>query len=98
MSRRKRRTRISMRKMREVLRLGLSENLGCREIARSCAIAPSTVVDYLRRARECNLGEERWEEMDDATLEGRLFPTRDDAQKRPSPDCPRCIRSCAARA
>ncbi|GJM44538.1 MAG: integrase [Gemmatimonadota bacterium] len=75
-----------MRKMREVLRLGLGAGLGCREIARSCQIARSTVYDYLKRAREAGLSGVAWESMDDAELESRLFPMRESARSRPEPD------------
>jgi len=75
-----------MRKMREVLRLGLGGSLGCREIARSCGIAPSTVVDYLRRARAAGLSDEPWEALDERELEQRLFPSRASRRRRPEPD------------
>jgi hypothetical protein len=42
-------TRLTMRKIREVLRLKFDCRLTKRQIAKSCAIARSTVAEYLRR-------------------------------------------------
>ena len=41
-------TRLTMRKIREVLRLKFDCRLTKRQIATSCAIARSTVTEYLR--------------------------------------------------
>ena len=46
--------RLSMRKIKEVLRLK-AERLSDRQIAKSCAIARSTVADYLQRAKVAGL-------------------------------------------
>jgi DNA-directed RNA polymerase specialized sigma subunit len=43
--------RLSMRKIKEVLRLHFELGMGQRKIARSCAISQSTVHDYLKAAR-----------------------------------------------
>ena len=43
--------RLSMRKIREVLRLKYELNRSNREIGLSCGIGSSTVGDYLQRAR-----------------------------------------------
>ena len=81
--------RLPMRKIKEVLRLKYEGGRNHREIARSCSISHSTVLEYLRRAAAAGL---RWplpEEMSDAELERRLFPAQ--ALKRnpdiPLPDC-----------
>jgi DNA-directed RNA polymerase specialized sigma24 family protein len=42
--------RLSMRKLREVLRLRYELKLGYQQIGRSCAIGVSTVHKYLKRA------------------------------------------------
>jgi len=42
--------RLSMRKIKEVLRLKWEHGCSNKQIARSCNIARSTVRDYLRRA------------------------------------------------
>ncbi len=66
--------RVSMRKIREVLRLKHDLRRSNREIGLSCGIGSSTVGDYLQRARNAGL---RWplpEELGDAELEQQLFP------------------------
>lgn len=64
-----RRKELSIRKIREVLRLGLDCDMGNREIARSCVISHSTVGEYLNRARESGLSLEDIEKMDDGDLQ-----------------------------
>ena len=69
--------RLSMRKIKEVLRLKYQLGLGDRQVARSCAINHNTVGDYIRRAQAAGL--DRWPlpaDLDDATIEARLFPPR----------------------
>lgn len=65
-----------MRKVKEVLRLYHEKNLSTREIAQSLGIGRSTVHDYLDRALKAGLGWPLSPELDDASLEHRLFPTR----------------------
>jgi len=77
-----------MRKIRDVLRLKESGR-GHGEIARSCGIAHSTVLEYLRRAGAAGLSWPLPEGLSDAELEIRLFAAQ--ALKRdpdiPLPDC-----------
>ena len=47
--------RKSMRKIKTVLRLKFQLHLSDRQIARSCALARSTVAEYVRRARRAGL-------------------------------------------
>ena len=47
--------RLTMRKIREVLRLKWECGLSNRAIARSCSISHSTVGEYLRRAEAAGL-------------------------------------------
>jgi len=68
------RERLSMRKIREVLRLHLRCGLSSRQVARSCRIARSTVGEYLRRAGEAGLSWPLPEGLDDGQLERLLFP------------------------
>ena len=67
--------RLSMRKIREILRLYYELGLGKKPIARACSVSPSTVVDYVRRAAEAGLGWPLPDGLDEASLEARLFPT-----------------------
>ena len=69
--------RLSMRKIKEVLRLKFELGLPNRQIARSCSINHSTVADYLNRAGAAGLN--HWPlpaDLDEAGLEARLFPAR----------------------
>ncbi len=68
------RERIPMRTIKEVLRLKWSCGQGRRAIAKSCGIAKSTVIEYLRRAGKAGLSWPLPPELDDATLEQLLFP------------------------
>ncbi len=49
--------RLSMRKIKEVLRLKFGLGFANRQIARSCSINHSTVADYLYRAKAAGLGQ-----------------------------------------
>jgi transposase len=67
--------RLSMRKIKEILRLHYELGLGKKPIARACSLSPSTVVDYIRRAEAAGL---RWplpDDLDETSIEARLFPT-----------------------
>lgn len=66
------RKRLSMRKIREVLRLLWDQRRSVRQVAVSCDLARSTVKEYERRALEAGLA---WPlpDVDDAVLEERLF-------------------------
>lgn len=81
------RERLSMRKIREVLRLK-AEGLSQRAIARSCGIARSTVGEYLRRAAEAGLSWPLPQELDEDELNRLLFPKPSGSGKRelPLPD------------
>jgi len=58
-----------MRKIREVLRLRLGLGLSARDVAKSCRISHSTVLEYEKRARSAGLVWPLPEEMDDTQLE-----------------------------
>lgn len=70
--------RISMRKIREVLRLRWEIKLKYYEIARSCNIGRSTVGEYLFRAENAGLKWPLPESLDDSTLEHLLYPPQPD--------------------
>ena len=63
-----------MRKIREVLRLKWSAQLSNRAIAKSCAIARSTVAECLERAADVGLSWPLPDGLDDTALELRLYP------------------------
>jgi transposase len=66
--------RLSMRKIKEVLRLCWENHLSARQIAKSCNLARSTVKDYLDRAQKAGLTWPLPSDLNDATLENLLFP------------------------
>ena len=66
--------RLSMRKIKEVLRLKFELGFGHRQIARSCGINHGTVGDYIRRAEAAGLEWPLPEALDESGLEARLFP------------------------
>jgi transposase len=68
--------RLSMRKIKEVLRLKCEHDLSDRQIAKSCSISHSTVREYLSRARLASLSWPLDHALDDAALENLLFPLR----------------------
>ena len=67
------RKRVSMRKIREVLRLKFGLKLTDRDTAQSCKLSRSTIGEYMQRAREANLTWPLPENLDDHALEALLF-------------------------
>ncbi len=67
--------RLSVRKIKEVLRLRYEKGLSTRQIAKSLDISRSTIRDYLDRAQRAGLGWPLPSELDEASLEHRLFPS-----------------------
>lgn len=83
------RERLSMRKIKEVLRLRWEAELSQREIGLSCRLGRSTVRDYLLRADAAGLSWPLPEEMDEEALERVLFPpTAPSVVRRPLPQWP----------
>jgi len=79
--------RLSMRMLREVLRLYLALGMAIRAIARSCNLSPSTVSGYVGRARVAKLSWPLPPELDDEALTRVLFPDEHQPQaSRPEPD------------
>lgn len=66
--------RLSMRKIREVLRLKYELQRSNREIGLSCGIGSSTVSDYVQRARNAGLVWPLPDTLGDIELENLLFP------------------------
>jgi transposase len=79
--------RLSMRKLREILRLHHESKLPARAIARSCRLSSSTVLKYLGRATVAKVTWPLPPELDDITLEHLLFPDEHaPVRQRPEPD------------
>jgi len=84
------RTRIAMRKVKEVLRLRYDLAMSYSQIRRSCGVSNGTLNSLLARAEKAGLT--RWEQVRDLSeeaLEKRLFQRADDGQwleERPLPN------------
>jgi transposase len=80
--------KLSVRKIREILRLHHDAGLSNRAIARACKISNSTVGDYLQRAQAAQIGWPLPEPVDEAALYAKLFPENSapPAAARPLPD------------
>jgi len=82
--------RLSMRQVREVLRLKHVAGHSERRIAGAIGISRYTVAEYLRRAVVVGITWPVPAELDDAALEARLFspPFAAHESPRPQPDWP----------
>ena len=90
------RKRLSMRKIRDVLRLKYSLGRSNREIGAILRISHSTVGSYVRRAREAGVSWPLPDDLDDARLEAALYPpTAPSRVRRPEPDWARVHRELA---
>ena len=80
--------RVSMRKIRDVLRLRLGHQLPQRAIGQSLRLSQGAVSEYLKRAGRAGLTWPLPDGLDDAQLEALLFPPAPDvpAGQRPVPD------------
>src|SRR3954452_18917086 len=80
--------RLSMRRIRDVLRLRHAQGLTERVIARTLGVSNGVVHGYLRRARLAGLSWPLPDGLDDDALELLLFPAPSSAQtdQRPVPD------------
>jgi transposase len=80
-------SRLSMRKIREVLRLKESEaGLSIRAIARACHLSPTTVGEYLDRAQQTGLAWPLPEDLSEEELVKQLFPESNVPPQRDLPD------------
>jgi len=66
--------RLSMRKTREILRLKWECGLSNRAVAQSCSVSPSTVSDYVNRAKAAGLVWPLADDLDEEKLFRLLFP------------------------
>jgi len=66
--------RLPMRKIIEALRLHVDHNRTNREIAQAIGVSPTTVGQYLRRARKEGLGYPLPVNLADDAIELRLLP------------------------
>ena len=82
--------RVSMRKIREVLRLTHALGMSRRLVGEATGIGKTAVGEYVRRAAVAGLSWPIANEIDDAELERRLFPpaTTAPCAARTEPDWP----------
>ena len=80
--------RLSMRKIREVMRLRFGHGLNQRAIAQSLRLSVGAVNGYLGRARRAGLAWPLPDDLQDERLEALLYPPRPDVptEQRPAPD------------
>jgi transposase len=83
-----------MRKIKDVLRLKFETDLSNRRIARSCQVSRPTVTEYLSRFTAAGLSWPAAAELDDTTLERKLYPPISalSATERTVPDWPQVHR------
>ena len=76
-----------MRKIEEVLRLHHAGRRSNREIAQAVRVSPTTVADYLRRARQAGLTWPLADSLTERAVEAALFPPAAASRvQRPEPD------------
>jgi transposase len=81
--------RLSMRKIKEVLRLRYEKGFSTRQIAKSLDISRSTIRDYLERVEHVGFSWPLPSELDEASLEHQLFPPiHEVAQEKRQLPCP----------
>ena len=80
--------RLTLRKIREILRLKEESKLSNRAIARACKISNSTVGEYLQRAQTAGLHWPLPEELSEDELYQKLFPesSNESMPERPLPE------------
>ena len=79
--------KLTMRKIKEILRLKWELELSDRKVGASLKIAHSTVGEYVKRAERAGLDWPQAEKMTEMELRDQLFPQKNaDTQARPQPD------------
>lgn len=78
--------RVSMRKIREVLRLHFECGLKFREIGRSCRLSPTKASQIVKAAAEAGLSWPLPVELRDSELDSQLFGSSPSMTARPLPD------------
>jgi transposase len=70
--------RLSMRKIREIIRLKYDSGLTDRQIAKSCSVARSTVASYLSRAKTAGLEWPVPADLSDTDISHLMFKNKND--------------------
>lgn len=79
--------RLSMRMIREVLRLYHACRLSQKKISKSLGCSRGAVAEYIHRAEAAGLTWPLSDDIDDEQLEHRLYPPRAEMAQRPQPNC-----------
>jgi len=89
---------VSMRKIREIIRLGSSGGLSARQIASSCRVSPTTASKVLKAAAEADLLKWPLPDLTEVELRDRLFgPAGAMKPLRPLPDMETLARELSRR-
>ena len=89
--------RITMRRIRETLRLQLQAELSYNEVGRTLKISKSVVGKYVSLARAAGVTWEVAQTFSDEALEARLYrPAVARASHQLAPDSPSCTRGSGA--
>jgi transposase len=80
--------RLSMRKVREVLRLKHALGMSYRKISEATGVGKTQAAEYVRRAEAAGIAWPVPAGIDDADLDRRLFPSPAEVPKRAEPDWP----------
>lgn len=79
--------KLTMRKIKEILRLKWEMEFSNRQVATSVNITHRTVGEYIKRAEKAGLTWQEAQKMEESELEKRLFPPKTATLKtRPQPD------------
>ena len=78
--------RLTMRKIREVLRLKFDRKRSQREVATACNLSAATVWDTIQRFKASGLDWPLPDEVSDEELEAKLYPPPTPEKDRPAPD------------
>jgi transposase len=78
--------RLTVRKIKEILRMKWGLGLSARQVGVSLNISHSTVGEYLKRAEQAGLDWEQAEQMSEKAIATLLFPPQEDKEGRPEPD------------
>ena len=76
------RKELTMRKIKEILRLKNELRLSDRQVGRSLNISHSTVREYQKRAERAGISWPQAEEMGEDELRSKLFPKKGQAKRR----------------
>jgi len=81
--------KLTMRKIREVLRLHFESGFNHREIARALGASPTTVGQYVRRMQRAGLSYPLPTTLSDDEFEALMYPPPPRVEgQRPEPDWP----------